>query len=166
MCALDQASRLIPRTTSVETNKRNPLALRLKPGNGSHWQHDVAASTWPLFLVIALAIKLDSPGPVFFRRSVAGQRRKLFNVLEFRSMVADAHDLLLRDPELQKRYCETLEIENDLRITLVGRILRKTSLDELPQLIKVLRRKKSWGGNRSFLWTKANRGRSHSSGPS
>jgi lipopolysaccharide/colanic/teichoic acid biosynthesis glycosyltransferase len=94
--------------------------------------------TWPLFLIIALAIKLDSPGPVYFRRRVAGQHGKEFDVLKFRSMVANAHGLLLRDPELLERYRETLKIDNDPRITGVGRILRKTSLDELPQLINVL----------------------------
>src|SRR5260370_29043542 len=96
--------------------------------------------TWPLFLVIALAIKLDSPGPVLFRRRVGGQHGKLFDVLKFRSMVADAHELLLRDPELLQRYRESLKIENDPRITRIGRFIRKTSLDELPQLVNVL-----WG---------------------
>src|SRR5258708_20521432 len=94
---------------------------------------------WPLFLVIALAIKLDSPGPVLFRRRVAGQHGKLFDVLKLRSMVANAHELLLRDPELLQRYRESLKIENDSRITRIGRFLRKTSLDELPQLANVLR---------------------------
>jgi len=102
----------------------------------------------PVFLAIALAIKLDSPGPAFFRRRVAGQHGKLFNVLKFRSMVANAHELLVRDPELLKRYRETLKIENDARITRIGRILRKTSLDELPQLINVLRGEMSLVGPR------------------
>jgi lipopolysaccharide/colanic/teichoic acid biosynthesis glycosyltransferase len=104
--------------------------------------------TSPLFLVVALAIKLDSPGPVFFRRRVAGQHGKLFDVPKFRSMVANAHDLLLRDPELLRRYSETLKIDNDPRITRVGRILRKTSLDELPQLINVLKGEMSLVGPR------------------
>ena len=94
--------------------------------------------TWPFFLVVALAIKLDSPGPIYFRRRVAGQHGKPFDVIKFRSMVDHAHELMLLDPELFKRYQETLKIENDPRITRVGRFLRKTSLDELPQLIHVL----------------------------
>src|SRR5258708_12339213 len=95
--------------------------------------------TWPLFLVIALAVKLDSPGPVLFRRRVVGQHGNLFDVLKFRSMVANAHELLLRDQELLQRYRESLKIENDPRITRIGRFLRKTSLAELPHLPNVLR---------------------------
>jgi lipopolysaccharide/colanic/teichoic acid biosynthesis glycosyltransferase len=104
--------------------------------------------TWPLFLAVAVAIKLDSPGPVFFRRRVAGQQGKLFDVFKFRSMIANAHELLLRDQKLLKRYRESLKIEDDPRITRVGRILRKTSLDELPQLINVLRGEMSLIGPR------------------
>ncbi len=147
-CAPDQASHLTRSTTSVESNKRDPLALRLKRVMDLIGSTALLLLTWPLFFAIAVAIKLDSPGPVFFRRRVAGQHGNPFNVLKFRSMVADAHELLLRDPQLLKRYRKTLKIEKDPRITRVGRILRKTSLDELPQLINVLRGEMSLVGPR------------------
>src|SRR6266478_207614 len=131
-------SGLVTKATSVKVDGRNPLALGLKRIIDLIGSTTLLLLTGPLFLVIALAIKLDSPGPVYFRRRVAGQHGKEFDVLKFRSMVADAHGLLLGDPELLERYRETLKIDNDPRITRVGRILRKTSLDELPQLINVL----------------------------
>lgn len=93
----------------------------------------------PLIVVIALAIKLDSPGPIFYRRRIIGEGGKPFTALKFRSMVADAHEMLLQNPTLLQQYQEGLKIKNDPRITRIGRILRKTTLDELPQLINVLK---------------------------
>ncbi len=147
MCTADEVSRLVPKTTA-KVDRRNSLSLRLKRTMDLVGSATLLLVTWPFFLIIALAIKLDSPGPVYFRRRVAGQHGKLFDVLKFRSMVANAHQLLLRDPELLKRYQETLKIENDPRITRVGRFLRKTSLDELPQLISVLKGEMSLVGPR------------------
>jgi lipopolysaccharide/colanic/teichoic acid biosynthesis glycosyltransferase len=139
MGTANEASRLVLKTTSAKVDRRDPLSLRLKRTMDLVGSMTLLLLTWPLFLIIALAIQLDSPGPVYFRRRVAGQHGKPFDVLKFRSMVANAHELLLRDPELLERYRETLKIENDPRITRVGRFLRRTSLDELPQLINVLR---------------------------
>lgn len=148
MWTADETSRLVPKTISVKVDRRDPLSLRLKRTMDLIGSMTLLLLTWPLFLVIALAIKLDSPGPVYFRRRVAGQHGRLFDVLKFRSMVANAHELLLSDPELLKHYRETLKIENDPRITHVGRFLRKTSLDELPQLINVLKGEMSLVGPR------------------
>jgi Undecaprenyl-phosphate glucose phosphotransferase len=83
----------------------------------------------PLMSSIALAIKLDSKGPVFFRQQRLGARNRPFNLLKFRSMYADQADPLGRQ----------LTRAGDPRVTRVGRLLRRTSLDELPQLINVLR---------------------------
>jgi lipopolysaccharide/colanic/teichoic acid biosynthesis glycosyltransferase len=138
MGSVNEVSGLVTKAPSVKVDRRNPLSLRLKRTMDLIGSTTLLLLTWPLFLIIALAIKLDSPGPVYFRRRVAGQHGKEFDVLKFRSMVANAHGLLLGDPELLERYRETLKIDNDPRITRVGRILRKTSLDELPQLINVL----------------------------
>jgi exopolysaccharide biosynthesis polyprenyl glycosylphosphotransferase len=82
----------------------------------------------PLFLVVALAIKLDSPGPVFFRQKRYGFNNHLIGVYKFRSM---RHDM--RDEKAEK-----LVTKNDPRVTRLGAFLRKTSIDELPQLINVL----------------------------
>jgi exopolysaccharide biosynthesis polyprenyl glycosylphosphotransferase len=101
----------------------------------------------PLYPLIAFAIKLDTPGPVLFRQTRVGRRGRRFTLLKFRTMTADAErrrgELLAssRDPNW-------LLLEHDPRITRVGRILRVTSLDELPQLWNVLRGEMSLVGPR------------------
>ena len=92
----------------------------------------------PLMLLIALLVKLTSPGPVFYRRAIPGLNGEAFEVLKFRSMVQDAHELMTSDSALREEYARNLKIKNDPRITVVGGLLRKTSLDELPQFINVL----------------------------
>jgi Undecaprenyl-phosphate glucose phosphotransferase len=83
----------------------------------------------PLMLLIAAAVKLDSPGPVFFRQPRRGFNSQLFEVFKFRTMRHDLSDMA----------CDRQTTRDDPRITRIGRILRKTSLDELPQLINVLK---------------------------
>lgn len=92
----------------------------------------------PLLMIVALAIRLDSRGPVFFRQTRVGRGGERFEILKFRTMVdgADAQKDRLRR---QNQTDGLFKIERDPRITRVGRILRKTSLDELPQLINVFR---------------------------
>jgi len=105
----------------------------------------------PLFLVIALMIRFDSPGPVFFRQTRVGKDGKPFSFLKFRSMIKDAehHKEALR--ELNEAEEPLFKIEKDPRVTRVGRILRKTSLDELPQMLNVLRGDMSLVGPRPHL---------------
>ena len=86
------------------------------------------AFMWPLFLLISLAIKLDSPGPVFFRQERLGQNGKPFQILKFRTMVMKAEQ---HGPQWASK--------DDFRITRVGRVLRKWHLDELPQLLDIIR---------------------------
>jgi exopolysaccharide biosynthesis polyprenyl glycosylphosphotransferase len=94
----------------------------------------------PLFLFIALAIKLLSPeGPVFFIQRRVGYNRRHFNMIKFRTMVPDAERLQKELEALNEAHGPVFKIKDDPRITPVGRILRKTSLDELPQLFNVLR---------------------------
>ena len=104
--------------------------------------------TAPLFPLVALAVRLDSPGPIFFRPRIIGYRGREFLAYKFRSMRADAFEALLQDRQLLTQYKKNLKIVDDPRITRVGRILRRTSLDELPQLINVLRGEMSLVGPR------------------
>ena len=94
---------------------------------------------FPVFLVVAIAIKLDSPGPVFYRRRVLGVNGDEFDAFKFRTMDMHSDEILKNNPDLLKEYNENYKIKQDPRITSVGKILRKTSLDELPQLMNVLR---------------------------
>jgi exopolysaccharide biosynthesis polyprenyl glycosylphosphotransferase len=93
----------------------------------------------PILLVIGIAIKLDSPGPIFYRRRVLGVNGKVFDAFKFRTMRTDGDEILAHHPELQAELAENFKLKNDPRVTDVGRILRKLSLDELPQLINVLK---------------------------
>lgn len=94
----------------------------------------------PIFLIIAIAIKLESKGPVFFKHTRIGKGGKIIKIYKFRSMVENAEDLIKNfTPEQMKEYKENYKLTNDPRITKVGNILRKTSLDELPQLINILK---------------------------
>ena len=104
--------------------------------------------TAPLFPLIALAIRLDSPGPIFFRPRIIGYRGGEFLAYKFRSMRADAFEKLLQDRHLLSQYKKNLKIVDDPRVTHVGRFLRRTSLDELPQLINVLKGEMSLVGPR------------------
>ena len=106
---------------------------------------DVAVSVvalavlWPLFLAIALAVKLDSPGPVLFRQQRASIHGRPFWMLKFRTMVSNAEELLPELVVFDELDDPVFKLENDPRTTHVGRVLRRFSLDELPQLINILR---------------------------
>jgi exopolysaccharide biosynthesis polyprenyl glycosylphosphotransferase len=93
----------------------------------------------PVFLVIAAAIKLDSRGPVFFFQERVGSGRKTFRLAKFRTMVADAETRLIDLERYNEVNGAAFKMTNDPRITRVGRLLRKISLDELPQFFNVLR---------------------------
>lgn len=102
----------------------------------------------PVLLVIAAAIKLDTPGPVFFRQERSGRAGVPFRIFKFRSMTADAWQR--RDTVAQQNEVDgpLFKMENDPRVTRVGAFIRKTSLDELPQLINVIRGEMSLVGPR------------------
>jgi exopolysaccharide biosynthesis polyprenyl glycosylphosphotransferase len=92
----------------------------------------------PLLGLIALAIKLDSPGPVIYRRRVMGLNGKQFDAFKFRTMHLNGDRILDQYPELKAELARNHKLKNDPRITRVGKFLRKLSLDELPQLFNVL----------------------------
>lgn len=97
----------------------------------------------PLFVLLALAVRVDSKGPVFYTQRRVGQGGKTFRMHKFRTMVVDADkklkECLERDPELAAEWARDQKLKIDPRVTRVGKILRRTSLDELPQLIDVVR---------------------------
>lgn len=93
----------------------------------------------PLFALIALAIKLESRGPVFFTQERVGLNKRIFRMIKFRSMYVDAEQRLAELEHLNEASGPIFKMRNDPRVTRVGRLLRKTSIDELPQLINVLK---------------------------
>jgi len=93
----------------------------------------------PVMLLAAAAIKLTSPGPVFFLQKRVGQNKRKFTIFKFRTMSVDAEDKMRQLEHLNEVSGPVFKIKHDPRITPVGRFLRKTSIDELPQLINVLK---------------------------
>lgn len=102
----------------------------------------------PLMACIALAIRLDSPGPILFSQTRYGRHRRPFRILKFRTMCADAEGMLEKLMDCNDREWPQVKIAMDPRITRVGQFLRRTSLDELPQLINVIRGEMSLVGPR------------------
>lgn len=106
----------------------------------------------PIFLVIAIFIKKESDGPVFFKHKRIGKNGKEIYIYKFRSMVTNAEELIKKfTPEQMKEFKENFKLENDPRITKIGKFLRKTSLDELPQLINILKGELSIIGPRPVI---------------
>lgn len=110
----------------------------------------------PVILVTAIAIKLTSKGPVFADTPKrVGKNGNLFHLYKFRSMITNAYQLLRTDPRFRKAYEEQqksgyYKIKNDPRVTPVGRIIRKYSIDEVPQFMNVLRGEMSIVGPRPY----------------
>ena len=109
----------------------------------------------PIMASVAIAITLDSEGPIYADTpSRVGKGGKRFKMYKFRSMVKDAHRMLREDPKLKRLYEEykrsSYKLQNDPRITRVGRFIRKHSLDEIPQLMNVLRGEMSIVGPRAY----------------
>ena len=107
----------------------------------------------PIILLTAVAVKLDTPGPIFFTYKRVGQKRKIFTFIKFRSMLKDAHKYRFDKNFLEKNRnlrwgTPMMKFQNDPRITKVGRIIRRWSIDELPQLFLVIMGKMSLVGPR------------------
>lgn len=95
----------------------------------------------PVWIVIPILIKLDSPGPVFYLQKRVGQRGKPFRILKFRTMIANADGYWKQHPDLYEKFKKAswkLTLDEDPRITKLGRVLRQTSIDEFPQVFNVL----------------------------
>lgn len=108
----------------------------------------------PIILIISLVIKITDEGPIFFVQKRIGKNGQLFNMYKFRSMVMNADAVLeemLKDEEIFNDYHKNKKLRNDPRVTKIGSIIRKLSLDELPQLLNVLKGDMSLIGNRPYL---------------
>jgi exopolysaccharide biosynthesis polyprenyl glycosylphosphotransferase len=108
----------------------------------------VAVVGLPIWLLISLAIKLDSPGPVFYRDRRVGLNEREFDMLKFRTMRADAEALQEQLEQENEAEGALFKIRDDPRVTRVGRVLRRFSLDEVPQVLNVLRGEMSLVGPR------------------
>lgn len=111
--------------------------------------------TSPLMIIVAILIKLDSNGPVFADiPKRAGKGGKLFRMYKFRSMIINAHNLLHTDPKFKKLLEEyhknSYKIINDPRVTRIGNVIRKPSIDELPQLFNIFKGEMSLVGPRAY----------------
>ena len=106
----------------------------------------------PLFIIISLAVKISSKGSVFFIHERIGFQGKKFKLIKFRTMVDNAEDMIAAfTPEQKKEWEENFKLKDDPRITKIGKFLRKTSLDELPQLINILKGDMSFVGPRPIV---------------
>ena len=109
----------------------------------------------PIFLIIALLIKLSSRGPIFFLQERIGKNKKTFKCIKFRTMHIEAEDilenLLTNNEKLRIEFEETHKLKNDPRITNIGKFLRKTSLDEMPQFLNVIKMEMSVIGPRPIV---------------
>jgi len=109
----------------------------------------------PVIGIIAILIKRESPGPVFFAHNRIGKGGKTIPVLKFRSMYADAKErlekLLSENPAIKEEWEKNFKLKNDPRVTKIGAFLRKTSLDELPQIFNVIKGEMSFVGPRPVV---------------
>ncbi len=126
----------------VDSTQNYPVGLRSKRVIDIAFALSGLVLLAPLFLLCYIAIKLSSPGPVFFGHKRIGFNGKTFGCLKFRTMVPNAEqrlrEFLESDPAASAEWASCRKLRFDPRITAIGAILRKTSLDELPQLFNVL----------------------------
>lgn len=109
----------------------------------------------PIWIITVIAIMMDSPGPILADTPQrVGRNGKLFKLYKFRSMVVNAHEKLRRDPHLARLYGEykknSYKLKDDPRVTKVGKFIRKHSIDEIPQIINVLKGEMSLVGPRPY----------------
>ena len=110
----------------------------------------------PIIAVVFIANKIEGDkGPIFFMQKRIGENGKLFRLYKFRTMVVDSDKILMKklksDVNFREKYLNYIKIENDERITKIGNFLRKTSIDEFPQFINVLKGDMSFVGPRPYL---------------
>jgi Undecaprenyl-phosphate galactose phosphotransferase WbaP len=115
----------------------------------------------PLLAAIALAIRMDAPGAVFYRQERMGRKGRIVTILKFRTMFEDADqklaEILAADPALRREYDRYHKLQEDPRVTRIGKLLRRYSLDELPQILNVLRGDMSLVGPRAYMPSELNK---------
>ncbi len=137
----------LPFLTFMNT-PNNYLALKIKSLMDFVGAGIILLAVSPLMLFIAIAIKLDDGGPIFFLQTRVGQNGRLFKCLKFRTMITNAEALKESLKEQNEQEGPVFKIKNDPRVTNIGSFLRKTSLDELPQFLNVLKGEMSIVGPR------------------
>lgn len=109
----------------------------------------------PLFLIVSIIIKIDSRGPIFLVQKRIGKNGKEFNFYKFRSMAVNADNILFemleKNPKMKEEYEKNKKLNHDPRITKIGKFIRRYSIDELPQLLNILKGDMSVIGNRPYL---------------
>lgn len=109
----------------------------------------------PIFLLLMLLVKVTDPGPIFFGHRRIGHNGQTFRCLKFRTMMTDGDRVLQaylqQNPKAQEEWLATRKLQNDPRVTVVGAVLRKLSLDELPQLLNIIRGEMSVVGPRPVV---------------
>ena len=145
----------------VRQNLLDARRLFLKRGMDLTLSVVGAVLVLPLCLIIGVCIRLESPGPVFFRHERIGRGGRVIRILKFRTMVNDAQEALARhlaaNPDLRREWEADQKLRNDPRITRVGAVLRRTSLDELPQLWNVIWGEMSLVGPRPIVQSEVER---------
>ncbi|MFZ9462260.1 MAG: sugar transferase [Vulcanococcus sp.] len=151
----------------AEPTASNLMAAQSKRGRMLKRAGDVAFALAvltlgaPLFVLLAVLVKLSSKGSVLYCQRRIGRGYKGFGCLKFRTMHRDADrllaELLATDQELRAEFERDYKLKNDPRITRIGRFLRRSSLEELPQFINVLRGEMSVGGPRPIVWDELQR---------
>ncbi|MBO1909459.1 sugar transferase [Microvirga sp. 3-52] len=144
-----------PAANDLEVSRASPLGGSVKRAFDISFALTAAIIFLPLILLTALAIRISSGRPVLYRHKRVGFRGKEFECLKFRTMVTNGDSALLRHfqlyPEARKEWDDTRKLSNDPRVSQLGRVLRKTSLDELPQLLNILRGDMSLVGPRPVV---------------
>lgn len=139
----------------VQYNLLNPWAMKLKRICDLIICILSAVLIFPVLILFAWIIKLDSPGPAFYTQARMGKNGKIINLYKFRTMQMDSEkrlrELLKKDKSLREEYRKYHKLSNDPRVTRFGGFLRKTSLDELPQLWNVFKGEMSLVGPRAYL---------------
>jgi lipopolysaccharide/colanic/teichoic acid biosynthesis glycosyltransferase len=136
---------------ALETNPRKRFGYALKTVSEETFAAFALCILTPFLILIALVIKYSTPGPVLFKQMRVGLRGRKFYIYKFRTMIADAEQLKASLKDLNETDGPAFKMKKDPRITSFGRILRKTGLDEIPQLYNVVRGEMSLIGPRPLL---------------